>query len=233
MKRVLIITLTVFSTYCFSQVDYYKFPKIALTGQYKSDFIPSGWTIRDTVVGDFNKYSLKDIAVVIETEQPLVFEDTTCFSSHPYHPKMLIVLLRQSNKTLQLSAKATKLFGNCNWGVQGFDPFDKITERRNTLGITFLTGGTSRNQLSYYFRFQNNDWYLIGAESFQYWAGHTDGKDAYYNERINLVTGEKETYNEDHKGNRNSYKKTTFEKKSLIKMTDLDDNSAIPFDEPQ
>lgn len=231
MKHLLTIILTLFYSYCFSQVDNYKFPKITLTGQNKNDFIPSGWTIRDTVVCDFNKDSLIDVAIVIETKQPLIFEDTTCFSTQPFFPKMLIVLLRQPDKTLQLKTTAKKLFGNCNWGVQGLDPFEKLDWNRNTLGITFLTGGTLRNWLTYYFRLQDNDWFLIGAESFQYSSGHTDGKDAFYTEKLNFLTGTKESYNEDQNKKQNSYKKTTFEMKPLIKLTDFNENTSLPFDD--
>ncbi|WP_291103272.1 MULTISPECIES: hypothetical protein [unclassified Flavobacterium] len=231
MKNILVIILTLSATLCFSQIDNYKFPKIKPIGKNKNDFIPTDWTILDTISGDFNKDSLNDIAVVIQTKKPLLFEDKTCFSTEPFYPKILIILLRQTDKTFQLSTTATKLFGNCNWDIQGQEPFEKIEVRRNTLGIKFLTGGTSRNSLSYYFRLQNNEWYLIGAESFQYWAGHTNGKDAFYNEKINFVTSEKEMYNEDQNRKKNSYKKTKLKQKPLIKMMNFDENSSIPFSE--
>lgn len=218
MKNILVIILTLSAIFCFSQIDNYKFPKIKSTAKNKSDFIPVDWTIRDSVSGDFNKDNLKDIAVVIQTKKPLLFEDKTCFSTEPFYPKILIILLRQTDKTLLLSTTNTKLFDNCNWGVQGSDPFEKIEVRRNTLGIQFMTGGTSRNYITYYFRFQNNDWYLIGADSFQFWAGHTEGKDAFYNEKINYVTGEKEMYNEDQNGKKNGCKKTKIQQTPLIKL---------------
>jgi hypothetical protein len=156
--------------------------------------------------------------------------DTTCFSAEPYFPKMLIVLLRQPDKTFKLSTLAIKLFGNCNWGVQGKDPYDGIVNRNGTLDIKFLTGGTQRNSLSYYFRYQDHDWYLIGAESYLYWVGHTDSEDAFYNEKINLVTGIRESYNEDEKGKkRSNYEKKTFEKKRLVKLSQFTDDYSVLF----
>jgi hypothetical protein len=231
MKSIFLLFFVLIHSLCFSQADNYQFPKIVQTGKSLTDFVPLNWKIRDTISCDFNKDSLKDWAIVIETIKPLVFEDTTCFSSEPFYPKMLIVIFKQSDETFQLSTFATKLFGNCNWGVQGLDPFDKIFVRRNTLGITFLTGGTLRNYISYFFRFQNNDWYLIGVDSLQYWAGHTDGPDAFAYEDINLITGVKETYNTDQHGKRKNYKKTLLEHKPLIKLSELDDNTSIPVDD--
>ncbi len=228
MKNILTTLMTIYSGFCFSQINNYTFPKVISAGKNLNDFVPMGWEIRDSVFGDFDEDKLMDIAIVIQTKEALKLNDTTCFSDQPFFPKMLIVLLRRPDKTLRLSITATKLFGNCNWGVQGQDPFEKIENRRNTLGVIFLTGGTLRNYLSYYFRFQNNDWYLIGSESQQYWAGHTD-EDGIYNEKLNFVTGVRETYNENLKRKRSNYAKTSFEQEALIKLSDFDDDSSIPF----
>ena len=229
MNRIFAIILTLIFNHCFSQVDNFNYPKIESTGKTFRDFIPTNWRLRDSVSGDFNKDNLKDVVLVVETKKPFIFEDKDCFSTEPFFPKMLIVCFKNPNESYRLSTTSNKLFGSCNWGIQGGDPFDNISERRNTFGITFLTGGTARNFLTYYFRFQNNDWYLIGAESLQYWAGHTDGKDAFYNEKINLITGVKEIYHEDQKGKRNGYKTVNIGKKSLAKLADFTDDSTIIF----
>lgn len=207
------------------------FPNISVSGKVPLDFVPIGWKIRDSLSIDFNNDKLIDFAFVIQTEQPLKFEDTECFSTQPFYPKILLVLKRQKDKSLLLTTTATKLFGNCNWGVEGQDPFNKLVLRKNTLGIIFLTGGTTRNWLSYYFRFQNEDWFLIGAESYQYWAGHTNDAEAYYNQKINFSTNFIEKYSEDPNHKQYNYKKEAIEKKALIKLTEFDDNSEIPFGE--
>ena len=221
------------SIICNGQESIFLIPEIPKNGKSITEFIPANWNIRDSLSGDFNKDNLRDVAVVIQSKQPLTSIDTVCFSNDPFYPKALIILLRQQDKSLQLSKRATKIFGDCNWGIQGSDPFDRIEERRNTIGLIFMTGGTTRNQLSYYFRFQNNDWYLIGAESFQYWAGHTDGPGSFYSEEINFLTSEKVKYNADEKGNKSEYKKTAIGRKPLIKLSDFSNETIIPFDEGQ
>lgn len=231
MKSALIFIFLLFSGHCFSQITNYEFPQIKEQGYNKESFIPIGWQIRDSAIGDYNKDGLLDIAIVIETEKPLSFEDTTCFSTEPFYPKILLVYFRQKDNILYLSTSATKLFGNCNWGVQSLDPFVRIEERRNTLGIEFLTGGTERDGLSYYFRYQNNDWYLIGAESCQYWAGHLIGKVAFYIQAINFVTGVKEDYDIDEHHKKISSRKSAIAKRKLIKLSSFDENTLIPFNE--
>ena len=58
----------------------------------------------------------------------------------------------------------------------------------------------------------------------------TDSIDAFYNEKLNLLTSIRETYNEDQNGkNRSNYKKEGFEKKQLIKLSDFIDDSSLSF----
>lgn len=220
-------------TICNGQGSLFLLPKISESGKTIAEFIPVNWNIHDSLLGDFNSDKLIDVALVIQSKQPLALKDTVCFSDEPFYPKALIILFRQQDKSLQLSTTATRIFGDCNWGVQGSDPFDRIEKRRNTIGLIFMTGGTTRNQLSYYFRFQNNDWYLIGAESFQYWAGHTDGPGSFYSEEINFLLNEKVKYDADDKGNKSGYKTVFIEKKQLIKLGDFSNETIIPFDEGQ
>lgn len=231
MKNTFITLLLLCSLYGNEQELKFPFPPIIHKAKNISNFVPQGWIIRDSVMTDFNSDQLKDFAIVIQTKKPYLFNDTDCFSDQPFYPKILIIAFQNSDKTYILSITTTKLFGTCNWGVQGADPFQKLELRKNSLGITFLTGGTNRNWFSFYFKFIKNDWYTIGADAYQYWAGHTDGKDAFFNQSINLLTGDKETYYEDENKNRNSYKKTKFKVKPLIKLSDFDDYSFIPFDE--
>lgn len=205
-------------------------PGIPKSGQSLKDFVPANWKIRDTISYDFNKDGLKDYAVVIESVRPVeIKHDTVCFSDEPFYPKLLFILLKKEDNTLILSSSNSKMFGQCNWGVQGEDPYVGISIHNNTLGVVFLTGGTERNEISYFFKYQNKDWYLTGASSFQYWAGHQGS----YKVDINLVTGIKESYGQSGigKGKRDGYKKTVLTKKAPIKMNAFDDNYKLPLND--
>ena len=213
----------------YSQIDNFKFPQIELIGKSFQDFVPTNWKIKDSISGDFNKDTLQDIILIVESNKTIVTNKNECFSTEPFYPKMIIICFRKKDGTFYLSRTANKLFGKCNWGIQGEDPYEKTLKRRNTFGVKFLTGGTTRNYLTYYFRFQDNDWYLIGSESYQYWANHTEEKKSFYNESINLIKGLRETFNEDKKGNRTDYKIVKFSKKPLLKLVEFDENSFLPF----
>lgn len=229
MRFLWLIFLTVNCSQVMAQSLNYKFPALPTQGKNISAFTPRYWTVRDSTCCDFNKDGLEDMAIVLQTKQPVPLSDTTGFSTQPFYPKILAIALQQPCGSFQLSCSETKLFGTCNWGVQGQDPFQKLSQRRNTLGITFMTGGTMRNTLTYYFKFQDTDWMLIGAESYQYWAGHTDDKEAFYNEVLNLVTGVREASFEDGNHKRTSYKKTIFKKQPLIRLSEFSQDSNIPF----
>ncbi|XZF14457.1 hypothetical protein ACTHGU_21955 [Chitinophagaceae bacterium MMS25-I14] len=197
------------------------YPQISTSGKNIRSFIPAGWEIRDSVLGDFNRDGVNDAALVIQQIKPTP-EDKDCFSSgEAFHLKMLLILFGHQSG-YALSVKATKMFGKCNWGVQGLDPYSNLSVRRNILCISFLTGGTERDVISYYARYKDNDWYVIGANSYSYWAGHPETGD--YTIDVNLVTGIQERYETTEKGKRKDYKKKAVPK-MVLKLTDLSDDT--------
>ena len=223
MKIVLIFVLHFIFCSCYSQESNFKFPNITNHANTLSGFIPSGWKIVDSVSSDFNKDGLKDIAMVISTIDSIQVQDTDCdVSSEPYYAKMLIIVFRNLDNTFKLSITNTKLFGDCNWGIQESDPYDKIFVRRNSFGIEFSTGGTLRENSTYFFSYLNHDWFLIGESSFEYWAGH----DGSYSVDINLQTGIKISYEQSGigSGKKTHYKKIVLGVKPLKKMQDFNED---------
>ena len=134
----------------FAQSEKFVFPIISKRGNTLNDFVPSKWKIRDTVSCDFNKDNYKDLAIVIETIDSVKTPDS-CFSREPHYAKMLLIVFKQPDGSYRLSETATKFFGECNWGIQEQDAYERIFIRNNTLGIDFLTGGTLRILISYFF----------------------------------------------------------------------------------
>lgn len=211
-----------------AQKGTFSFPPVAGTGRRTADFVPKGWERRDTVTADWNGDGLTDAALVVERTEGVVMPGNSCESDEKFQPKMLLILFRQPDQTYRLSLTATRLFGDCNWGVQGFDAYTGLSTRRNTLGIEFLTGGTNRNVLSYFARYQNNGWYVIGARSNTYWAGHMETGEGITD--INLVTGVRESYRTEASGKRTGYRKDNIGKRE-IRLEALSPDAPIPFDE--
>jgi hypothetical protein len=230
MKSTLTLLFVLIAFYISSQVPVsYQFPNTKKIGLSLKDFTPQHWIVRDSVIADFNGDSLNDYAIVVESNQMTTVLSKICDGIDSFTPKLLLVVLGKRNGTFELSARATEIFGDCNWGLQGFDPFQRLEQRRNTLGIKFLTGGTLRDWITYYFRLQNAEWYLIGAERYMYWANHTDEDDAFYHEKINFITREKETYNTNQAGKQTHYQKSSIPASNLFKIADLNFFSEIPW----
>lgn len=222
MNRSVIITICLlYSLLGKSQTGNFTYPDIVPKGTSIHRFIPNGWELVDSLSHDFNGDKRKDYAMVIKTQSLIKSSDSDCIGEE-YHPKMLLVLFNDGDMGYIISVVAHKLFGTCNWGVQGMDPYDNIVVRKNTLGISFLTGGTERNSITYYARLHKNEWVVVGVNSYQYWAGHLET--GSFTVDINLMTGERESYETTENGKTQDYKKTTFPK-AIIKLADLTDNS--------
>jgi hypothetical protein len=210
----------------FSQIKNFIFPSIPQSGKSINDFIPIRWKLKDTVSGDFNLDKQKNLVMVIECKDSLSFEDTTCFSNEPFYPRMLIIVNKQKGEDYKISVVATKMFGICNWGIQGTDPYVGLSKRGNTFVVEFSDGGTLRNVWTYYFMFQNGDWFLIGASELTYWTGHPG---AYF-EDLNLTSGEKHVIDKNNpRGKDISYAKFSFKPEPLVKLTELNPDTALPF----
>src|SRR6478609_967834 len=123
------------------------------------EFPPKGWELLSQGAVDFNKDEICDYVYVIqEKEVTKSSEDGNCAGAggKPYHRKELIIKfgLKDGMETV---LRTSKVFGKCNWGVQGTDAFVEVGTRRNTIKLSFLIGGSLRSKLDYYFRYQDAD----------------------------------------------------------------------------
>lgn len=183
-------------------------------------FPPKGWKIIGSCAADFNKDNFLDKAYVIQEEKETsIGADDECIAGDPYYRKELIIKFGLSTGGYTINHKSTAIFGTCNWGIQGSDPFDEISTRKNTLKLAFSTGGTLRSHLSYYFRFQENDWFLIGYEEETYQVPYLD----QYIMEINYLTGKQINY-EIIKGKRSKSEITTLQR---TKLSTLDGINAL------
>ncbi len=175
-------------------------------------FIPTNMELMDSVSCDFDKDKVDDIAFVLKSKKPVILvNDTICFGDSIYFPKKLIVLLNKKLKGYEKVIETSTIFGTCNWGIQGSDPYLGLIKRKNSLGINFATGGTLRTSYTYYFRLEEKDFKLIGAFSDEYQVPNPTG----YITDVNLLSGVKETYEEN---GRRDYRKENIEKKQSIRL---------------
>lgn len=177
--------------------------------------IPFGWgvLIQDdepvTTEGDLNKDGITDIAMIIEQLQPNTEEA----------PERSLLIAFGTNDSYSLSIIADKVILKSDEGGVWGDPFESLSIDRGSVVVSDYGGSNWRWYNKYRFRFQDNEWYLIGVTMGEYFSGNATQEEA--NEQdYNLLTGDyiiKKT-NEDGKmtterGNRG--------KKQLIKLKDF------------
>lgn len=180
-------------------------------------FIPEGWRVLqrvegepEKVEGDLNKDGIKDIAVVIEE------------INEPSNRALLIAFGNKDN-TYAFSIKAENALLNSDEGGIWGDPLEGISIDHGSLLINFYGGSNWRWYSTYRFRFQDNDWYLIGATLGSYFTGNTTMDNAD-EEDYNLLTGEFITKKTDEKGNIKTIKGNRGKLK-LLKLKDFIANS--------
>lgn len=151
-------------------------------------FIPNGWKIIQEIEDDLNKDSLKDTVVVIENVDQKLEDGSLCEKNNEC-PRSILVLFQKSGENYELSIRSDKAILLANEGGVFGDPYDAIKVDNGSLLINFYGGSNWRWSNSYRFRYQNNDWFLIGATLYEYFNVYScvDKKTD-----INFLTGKKQ-----------------------------------------
>jgi hypothetical protein len=165
--------------------------RIPKSGTTITAFIPGGYDTLGTVAGDLNKDGLSDAVLALASAKEESFDPAK--DDIDSMPPRLLLILFNTGKGYTLAGKSAGalLCKECG-GVFG-DPFSELVIDKNILIIIHYGGSSWRWGSHYKFRYQQNDFYLIGRTNYSYWnvemceklddfAG-TDYKDE------NLVTG--------------------------------------------
>jgi len=154
------------------------------------DFVPENWEIIERIEGDLNKDGLADIAIVIENglnRKKEMGNPYLCPDWENPCPRSLLILFQKEDGGYELSIKNDKIIMLSNEGGIWGDPFEGIRVDRGSLVIYFYGGSNWRWSLSYRFRFQDDDWYLIGKTEDSYHS--SDPETVFLNEDYNYLTG--------------------------------------------
>ncbi len=186
-----------------------------------SSLIPDGWHILERVEGkpekaesDLNNDGINDIAIVIE-------ETNKSIEVAP--KRALMVAFGNNDNTYTLSVIAENAILKADEGGAWGDPLEGISIDRGSLMISFYGGSNWRWYRTYRFRFQDNDWHLIGATLGSYFTGNTTEENAD-EEDYNLLTGDYIKKKADEKGNIQTTEGNRG-KKELLKLKDFVANS--------
>lgn len=149
-----------------------------------NDWIPQGWTLLQMdkpalATGDLNKDGIDDVAAVIEQ---IPSDD------HFAPPRALMILFGTDRGGYTLSTIAGNVILRADEGGIFGDPFNGLRIERGAVVVSDYGGSNWRWYNTYRFRYQDDDWYLIGITSGSYFA--PEGPESGEEEDYNLVTGD-------------------------------------------
>lgn len=185
MRPVLLVVCLFYSGVVFGQA--FSYPTLKSTCHSLTDIVPPHWIILDSVGGDLNNDGVRDYALAlqsIDSVQLTANEDTTKAKA-----RILAILFGTQNKgTLHLKIQSNT-FILCHDNPYMDDPYDGLHIEKNVLSINFRLwyswGSWWTSQLTYKFRYQTNEFKLIGFESYNLHRATMETK----SHSINFLTG--------------------------------------------
>lgn len=147
---------------------------IILTGFGQEIPVPENFSIVDTVTGDLDKDSIKELVVAYNTDVGNALAGVE---------RELIIYKPEDNKWIVWKTSRQALYASRDGGMMG-DPFGEIIIENGILIINHNGGSSWKWSITDKYRFQNDDFYLIGYTS-------NYGKPCEYWEDVdfNLSTG--------------------------------------------
>lgn len=149
--------------------------------------IPYGWKILEKVKGEFvkaegdlNRDGIPDIVAVIEK---------TINETEEAPPRALLIAFGTNNGSYLLSIIADNVMLKADEGGVWGDPFEDLSIDRGSVLVSDYGGSNWRWYNKYRFRYQDEDWYLIGATMGEYFTG-THTRENADEEDYNLLTGD-------------------------------------------
>lgn len=140
-------------------------------------FLPDGWKVIASEKGDLNKDGIVDVAYVVQNQDKanLVNEDGV---KRDKNPRELIVLFGTEDKKCYVLAVRNKTFILANDNEFMDEPFQGIEIKNGTLRMSFsefyTMGSWTTTQYSYVWRYQDDAFKLIGANTTKFHRGDGD-----------------------------------------------------------
>jgi hypothetical protein len=235
MKTLLIFLLSLTAGFAFGQK--FSYPSVKQNGRVLKDFVPKGWTILDSAKGDLNKDKLADAAVILQhTDRVKLPKDTnndapvkdTVVIQH----RILTILFKNPGDGKYYLAEQSNSFimdnsdPPLNDGPPLMDdPYQGMKIENGILqisfGLSYSMGNWDTTNASYKFRYQQNQFALIGAD---YYSMHRATQD-YSNYSFNFLSGKRLL----EKGNEAKGTKKTYWKSLNIKLLKTLQSFTAPF----
>lgn len=197
MTKYLFLLFCLFFSQALTSQDF-PYPEIPSTGIDILDFIPQDWALIDMAKGKVPLEDTPFYALILECQ-----DTTAMLKAYPDEdlefipkPRVLLLILKTS-KGLRLSKSNWEIIMDSTQGGMMGDPFQGISiNDKGVLTILFYGGSSWRWAYEYKIRFQNGDWYFIGAEKMSHHIHSHEMKNWSFNflTRKLLYTEDQETF---------------------------------------
>jgi len=175
---IIFFSLTLFAPIAFGQT--FQYPAFQKSSKAVDDFIPSNWFLKDSSTGDLNGDDIRDLALVIEYKDT-INENRPNNSVNNGSPRILLILFKNPESgDFDLVLQNNTFIIRYNEGGMDPEAYGEITITNKVLEVAF---DFLRGFIHYKFRFQQNDFFLIGATN----SGGISGQIDYWD--INFLTG--------------------------------------------
>ncbi|MFT3979335.1 MAG: hypothetical protein QM687_02620 [Ferruginibacter sp.] len=146
----------------------FPYPSIQPAADNIIDFIPRGWIILDSAIGDLNKNNREDAALVIQYKDSISLINEagdTIFTQ----PRILFIVFKEAGRGFILKEQSNSfIMLNDNQNMD--DPYDDITITKGILNISFRLfysmGSWYITNTDYKFRYKEGTFVLIGADKY-------------------------------------------------------------------
>lgn len=197
LMRQLLTTIFIL-TFGFAFGQDFSYPEINKEGQDINNFIPNGWTLLDSAQGDLNKDNHNDLVLIIQHKDSVsvINKDFDDIDTVITQPRVLIILFynQTTNQYLLVEQSNSFILNHDNPNME--DPYQDISIDKGVLKIDFHIfmnmGGWGMSNNSYKFRFQDNDFVLIGADDNSVNRGSGETENRSYNfltKKVKVATG--------------------------------------------
>lgn len=197
MKSYIVLLLTFYSLSSFSQVQK---SELKLKGKDLRELVPKGWIILDSAKGDLNKDGRNDLAFVIQHTDPKniqLNQNGLGRDTIDLNPRIMAIYFADSvSGTFSKNIQCNDFIILCDNPTMD-EPFDgiEITPKgilKIKFHFWFSAGSWETSNHTYIFRYQNNEFALIGYESSEIHRGSGEAKDYSLNfstKKMSISTG--------------------------------------------
>lgn len=166
-----------------NSVEEEQFMKIQTSDKW-IDFVPKNFKVQDTVMGDLNNDGLLDILILVKDTDPKYFVIDEYNKPVDRNRRGLIILFKSKNSYDLIANNLSCFYSENEDGGVYFPPELSIEIVKNVINVHFAHG--RYGFWTYKFRYQNDDFELIGYDS-----SSNNGPVVMSHTSINYSTGKK------------------------------------------